>query len=159
VFVNFVGTLTNKFQVAPLTGGGSYSCAGLYGPVCGNPDPHWRHKLRITWSTPWNFDISGEWRYIGGVKLDTNQGNPLLNNTYFDAVDAHLPGVSYFDLTGNWRIKDGFTVRAGINNLFDKDPPIAALIATAGTVGNGNTYPGVYDTLGRTIFLGLTAKF
>ena len=25
--------------------------------------------------------------------------------------------------------------------------------------GNGNTYPGVYDALGRTIFFGTTLKF
>jgi outer membrane receptor protein involved in Fe transport len=56
-------------------------------------------------------------------------------------------------------VKDGFTVRAGVNNIFDKDPPIVANAADAGVVGNGNTYPGVYDALGRTFFVGLTAKF
>ena len=105
VSMSFLGTLTDTFVQQPVTGFGHYDCAGLYGPVCGNPDPHWKHKLRLTWSTPWNFDISGDWRYIGGVKLDTNQGNPLLANGYFDNVDAHMPGVSYFDLSGNWRVQ------------------------------------------------------
>jgi len=160
VSMNFVGTYVESFITQPLTGGPTYNCAGLYGPVCGNPDPHWRNKLRVTWSTPWNFDLSGQWRYVGGVKLDTNEGNTLLNNSpYFDEVDNHLAGVSYFDLTGTWRVKDGFVIRAGINNLFDRDPPLVADGACAAASCNGNTYPGVYDALGRTMFVGLTAKF
>ena len=51
-----------------------------------------------------------------------------------------------------------FTLRAGINNLFDKDPPAIAQ-GLLSSFGNGNTYPGVYDPLGRMIFVGLTAKF
>jgi len=91
--------------------------------------------------------------------LDTDEGNVLLKGAYYDQVDNHLAGVSYFDLTGNWRIKDGLTVRAGVNNVFDKDPPVVAGFACASVVCNGNTYPGVYDALGRAFFLGLTAKF
>jgi iron complex outermembrane recepter protein len=159
VSMNFLGTYTESFVDQPVTGGGTYNCAGLYGPVCGNPDPHWRHKMRITWTTPWNFDISGQWRYVGGVKLDTNEGNPLLANGYFDAVDGHLRGYNYFDMSGNWRVKDGLTVRAGVSNIFDTDPPIVATAACQTGVCNGNTYPGVYDALGREFFLALTAKF
>jgi iron complex outermembrane recepter protein len=166
VSMNFVGTYTESFINEPVSGltptpgtPQTYNCAGLYGPTCTNPDPHWRHKLRVTWMSPWNFDISGQWRYIGGTKLDFNQGNALLQNGYFDTADNHLPGVSYFDLSGNWRIKDGLTVRAGINNIFDKDPPLADTAACAAAYCNGNTYPGVYDALGRTMFIGLTAKF
>ena len=47
-----------------------------------------------------------------------------------------------------------------MNNLFDKQPPAQDSNnygATGG--GNGNTFPGTYDTLGRNIFLGLTADF
>ena len=159
VGINFVGTYTQNFIDQPVTGLAVYDCAGLYGPTCGNPDPHWRHKMRITWATPWNFDISGQWRYVGGVKLDSNEGNQLLNNGYVNIIDSHIAPVSYFDLSGNWRVKDGFTVRAGVNNILDKDPPIQGSVATQLPDGNGNTWPGVYDSLGRQFFVGLTAKF
>jgi len=160
VSMNFVGTYTESFITQPLTGGPTYNCAGLYGITCGNPDPHWRHKLRVTWMSPWNFDISGQWRYVGGVKLDLDESNLLLQEPgYFDQADNHLGGQSYFDLSGNWRVKDGLTVRAGVNNIFDKDPPLVGEEACAAAVCNGNTYPGVYDALGRTFFIGLTAKF
>jgi len=47
-------------------------------------------------------------------------------------------------------------VRLGINNVLDNDPQINASV---GTTGNGNTYPQVYDALGRYIFGGVTVKF
>jgi len=50
-----------------------------------------------------------------------------------------------------------------VNNAFDKDPPVvdANFLGIAGTAsfGNGNTFPGVYDAIGRTVFVGLTADF
>ena len=47
-------------------------------------------------------------------------------------------------------------MRAGINNLLDKDPPVVAS-DYAGT-GSGNVFPN-YDTLGREVFFGATLKF
>ncbi len=38
----------------------------------------------------------------------------------------------------------------GINNILDKDPPISSSV---GTTGNGNTYPQLYDALGRFVFI------
>jgi outer membrane receptor protein involved in Fe transport len=53
-------------------------------------------------------------------------------------------------------------MHAGVNNVFDKDPPIVdsnSFGISAPAFGNGNTYPQVYDSLGRTIFIGITADF
>jgi len=36
---------------------------------------------------------------------------------------------------------------------------VTQTIAGPSVNGNGNTFPGVYDYLGRNIFLGITAKF
>ena len=50
---------------------------------------------------------------------------------------------------------------AGVNNLLDKDPPLLSSGGlTSGITGplNGNTFPGVYDPLGRYIFVGGTLK-
>ena len=46
----------------------------------------------------------------------------------------------------------------GVNNLLDKDPPIIAS-GILSAFGNGNTFPGVYDALGRTVFAGATVTF
>jgi outer membrane receptor protein involved in Fe transport len=155
--LNMVGTWVRKYEVEELTGQGSYDCVGLYGAnKCGTPTPEWRHKLRGTWSTPWAFDMAVTWRYIDKVVLQNTSDNPLLKGTTND-VDRSLAAQNYLDVSASWQVTKGLTLSGGINNLLDKDPPITSQLATGG--GNGNTYPSVYDALGRKIFLGASYKF
>ncbi len=161
--INLIGTYTEKlFNVLPGLGG-SYDCAGLFGTTCGTPTPKWRHKMRVTWVTPWNLSLSAQWRHVAGTALDFNTSNPALHNPLApDIDDARIPAYNYFDLSGEWRIRDRMTLHAGVNNVFDKDPPIvdsSSFGISAPAFGNGNTYPQVYDSLGRTIFIGITADF
>ncbi len=156
------GTWTTDFNKTPLPGGPTYNCAGLYGKVCSltapltAPLPRWRHTARVSWKTPWNMEASLRWRYIGSADLDSNTSQPGLTNGAHDSFDATIPAINYFDLSGTWRIKDGLTLRAGVNNIFDKDPPIV----DSGLTGTGtpNTF-SIYDQLGRHVFVGLTAEF
>jgi outer membrane receptor protein involved in Fe transport len=72
---------------------------------------------------------------------------------------AHVPSYSYVDLTAAWTFDERTTLRAGITNVFDKEPPFVGGTA-ADTVSNGgNTFPGAYDALGRTFLLGVKVKF
>jgi outer membrane receptor protein involved in Fe transport len=45
-------------------------------------------------------------------------------------------------------------LRLGVNNIFDNDAPVNGL-----SLGNGNTFPQVYDALGRYLFAGFTIDF
>jgi outer membrane receptor protein involved in Fe transport len=180
---NFVGTyldtLLRESVPASLPGGGAASdldCAGYFGVVCFFPNPKWRHKLRVTWTTPWNLALSLNWRYLGSTRLDINE---CANDTAAtctgaranlaaygagvnDRRDARIKAYNYFDLAGTWTVRDGTTLRFGVNNLFDKDPPIVDtnnFAVSAPPFGNGNTFPSVYDSLGRTFFVGITADF
>lgn len=154
--VNFVGTFLKEFKIEEFAGLGEYDCAGLYGPTCGTPLPEWRHKLRATWETPWNVDVSLTWRHIDSVLLDRTSSNPLLTGNV-NPVDRELGAQNYLDLAGAWNVTKNFTLRGGINNLTDRDPPLSAQVGAG--FGNGNTYPQVYDALGRRVFVSLTAKF
>jgi outer membrane receptor protein involved in Fe transport len=100
--------------------------------------------------------LSANWRYIGGVKLETNTSDVTLTNGKTDTFEGKLPSASYFDLTGSWDIKPDISLRLGINNVTDKSPPLVSSLI-AGT-GSPNTYE-VYDLLGRVVFVGFTAKF
>ena len=53
----------------------------------------------------------------------------------------------------------GITTRLGVNNVLDKDPPILPTELLPPPFFNGNTYPQVYDTLGRYVFLNVTVDF
>ena len=74
----------------------------------------------------------------------------------FDPADATLPAVNYLDLSAAWRVNTILTVRAGVNNVLDQDPPFISQ-SIVGT-GAPNAYP-TYDLLGRQMFLSATAKF
>jgi len=153
---DFVGSYLIDAKTTPLPGEPTYDCAGLFGATCDGIYPKWRHTLRTTWRSPWKVDVSVAWRHIASVALETNSSDPTLNNGEFDAFNDKLGSRDYIDLTGVWRIRDQLSLRAGVTNVFDKDPPLVnSLVAGTGTP---NTYPA-YDMLGRRIFAALTATF
>lgn len=153
------GTYVRTYTVENLPGTGSYDCTGLYGATCGTPTPKWRHKLRTTWSTPFNFDLAVTWRYIDRLKNDMLDSNPQLKGDMDTQRDAYLASRSYFDLNGVYRFNRKLALSLGVNNLLDKDPPIASSSSVTGTYGNGNTFPQVYDSYGRFVYANLTYRF
>jgi len=149
--IGFIGTWLDHLISEPVPGLGSYDCAGLYGSTCGLA-PRWRSRLQSIWSSPWSWDFGATWRYFSSVAIDQSSSNPLLAGA-FDPKIGHLGTRSYLDLVAQWRITENLIVRGGVNNVFDRDPPITT------TGNNGNTYPQTYDALGRFLFLNVTAKF
>ena len=62
-----------------------------------------------------------------------------------------------FNLSGGFEFSKDFSMRLGVENLFDRDPPVVG--AQPGiTNGTGATNPSVYDVLGRRYFLSLKAR-
>jgi iron complex outermembrane recepter protein len=174
------GSITTAFNGAyllhdtttPYPGAGSFDCAGLFGDSCqnGSVNPHWRHNMRVTWDTPWNLLFSMQWRFIGPTSFDNNSTNPLLAGAeegpegpgapppYYDQYNARIPGYSYFDLTAVWHAMSNLELRAGVNNLLDKDPPLVPSGDITANAGASNSW-GAYDLLGRQLFVAFTAKF
>ena len=153
--VNFLGTLLQKFVTEPTPGLGTYDCTGYFGNTCGTPNPKWRHTARLTWTSPYDVSVSGSWRYFGGVKDEGTSTNPFLTGSTI-SPNGKFPAVNYFDLSVKYNILKNLSARVGIRNLFDKDPPLAV---TGAPFGNGNTYPVVYDALGRQLSLNVTVNF
>jgi iron complex outermembrane receptor protein len=139
-----------------LPGLGTYDCTGLFGSKCQTVNPDWRHTFRLTWNTPWNILASLQWRYIGQVSLDTNTSQPIITNHKHNAFNATLPDESYLDLAAAWRVNSNVTIRGGINNILDQDPPLVS--ADISGTGTPNSYP-TYDLLGREFFLSATLKY
>jgi outer membrane receptor protein involved in Fe transport len=152
------GSWLKSYQVEEIPGDGSYDCAGLYNGagVCGQPRPTWRHKLRVNWATPWQLDLAATWRYFKGTDIETSSDQELLKGS-FNPVEQHLSSISYLDLAAVYNITKKISLTAGINNLLDKDPPLTSKYGTG--AGNGNTFPSMYDAMGRKIFLNATVRF
>ena len=152
---DYVGTYLAELEVKPLptsTGDEIFDCAGVYGGRCKSnldtgSNPEYRHRLSTTWTAD-KYSLTGTWRHLGSVEKDGGDDGGA--DGTFDAID-------YFDLSGSYQARENLTLRLGVNNLFDQDPPLSASVGTG--VGNGNTFPTVYDAMGRYVFLGFTADF
>jgi len=96
---------------------------------------------------------------VGGVKL-------AALDPKFNMTDNVSPGYTklrpqgYFDLSTLVRVRKGTDLRLGVNNLFDRQPPLVVGNTAAGDGPfNSNTYPEWYDVLGRYIFASVAVAF
>ncbi|WP_294250925.1 TonB-dependent receptor [uncultured Sphingomonas sp.] len=166
-----IGTYLDSFRINNgLTE--SYDCAGYYGVTCSNlsgtpsaPNPKWRHKARLSYTSQAGIGASLQWRYIDPVKVDLSSNDKTLAGTYYN-FGSRLGAQSYFDLALTFAPTKRYTLRLGVNNLLDREPPLVSSGAGDGSGSacptgpcNGNTYPAVYDSLGRYIFAGATINF
>ncbi len=155
------GNWLQHHEETPYRSAPGYDCAGLFGNTClnGSVNPKWRHNLRLTWELPRGPQLSAQWRFIGRTEFDNNSSQPLLENAEegaYDSVIGHIPSYSYLDLTMLGQISKHIQWRAGITNVFDRDPPLIPG-EVSGQAGELHTF-AVYDLLGRNVFLGLRAN-
>jgi outer membrane receptor protein involved in Fe transport len=71
----------------------------------------------------------------------------------------HIPAVSYFDFTTRFNVNEHFDLTLTVNNILDKKPPIVGNTAGSTSANSGNTFPALYDPLGRRITAGARIKF
>ncbi|WP_223469163.1 TonB-dependent receptor domain-containing protein [Massilia soli] len=154
------GTWVDKYTVENVPGLGEYDCKGLFGQTCGTSTPEWRHKLRGTWITPWDLSVSATWRHFDSVAQERLSGQELLGTGAVAAVEKQLGARDYLDLNAAYNLTKKMTLSFGVNNVLDRDPPLASgnAIPAAGSA-NANTFPQVYDSMGRFVYMNLTARF
>lgn len=94
-----------------------------------------------------NWDASYQARYIAGMDSTVCVENPS------ECYAPDTPSMVYHDVSGRYFLENGVTVSAGVNNLFDKEPPYYT--------GNNdsNTDPYTYDVVGRYFFVKANVKF
>jgi iron complex outermembrane receptor protein len=165
--LSFLGTYLRHYKVnnglSP-----TYDCAGFYGSTCsGNvsrgsnsPMPKWRHTMRATLQMPFGLGVSVNWRHVGPVRFEHESTDAVLNGPDI-TLNSHVKAQEYFDLAATYTLLDSVNLRAGVNNVFDRNPPI--IVTTQGACSAsgcaGNTYPGTWDYLGRFIYAGVTVDF
>jgi iron complex outermembrane recepter protein len=98
-----------------------------------------------------------QWRYFSATRRDTLSSDTDLATATTRPADRRIAAQNYIDLTMTARIGDHYNFRIGVNNIFDREPPIATQLPAG--FGSGNTYPQVYDAMGRYIFAGVTLDF
>lgn len=126
-------------------------CNGNYSTSC-DPLAKTRWVQRTTWSKD-AYSVSLLWRHIGKTSIE-----PVERDSVFEAFRS-IDSQNYFDLFGSYTLNDTYTFSASVDNVFDEEPPVVGNEAGDTSSNSGNTFPSLYDTLGRVYRFGFTAKF
>ncbi len=98
------------------------------------------------------------WQHMPGVVSASAVTNPTNANNPFPTGSYDL-----FDLTGTFKVTSAYILRAGVENLLDRQPEISGatpgIPGTLPSSGQGITYAGNYDVIGRRFYVGLKARF
>jgi iron complex outermembrane recepter protein len=121
------------------------NCKGRYGFRCSSDAvslvaADFRHRATFTWdSEPLTVQLG--WKRIGAVQ-DSTVGSVgfIKSQDYFDLNIAIRPPIK------------GAVLTVGVDNLFDKKPPLPV------NPGAFNTFPDTYDVLGRSFGISLTVR-
>lgn len=141
--LNFLGTIYNRNTFTPVNGVNNViECAGNFGLNC-TPQSKFQSQSRLTWMDG-GLTTNLRWRYLGPVNDD---------NVAVRTVER-IGGYSLFDLSFAYDISDNVAITAGVNNLLNKAPPLLG-----SNQEQSNTFPGVYDVLGRDYFISVGFRF
>lgn len=139
-------------RIAP-SGGVPVDVAGEVGGRNAGGMPDFKATLSANYDTDrWGAFVQS--RYINGGVYDVTFGPQDLSNK-----DNNIGAVVYVDMSVKYKI-DGLIgskteIYAGVDNVFDRTPPIAP----ADFISNSATNASVYDVIGRKLYVGIRANF
>jgi outer membrane receptor protein involved in Fe transport len=102
-----------------------------------------------------------DYKLFGSLSYMWDNGSIGLRGRYLPAIDPSVnaqPGTlgpiahTEFSLFGRYSVNDAVELRAGIDNLFNARPEIVGATPLSSNSGSTNQ---VYDTMGRSYYLGL----
>jgi outer membrane receptor protein involved in Fe transport len=142
--------------VAPVDFAGTLGGNGINGLNGG----FYRWKLFNTFSYAVGpATISLQWQHLPSIRSATYALNQK-------TTVRGAPAYDVFNLSGNVKVTKDASIRLGVDNLFDKAPPLTEVnsLPPAGTVAGGavgGSAAGnlMYDILGRRYYIGATFKF
>ncbi|MFN3990583.1 MAG: TonB-dependent receptor domain-containing protein [Erythrobacter sp.] len=160
-------SMRNRFQSGPASF--IRECQGFFSVDCdGVMLPDWAANLRTT-LTYKGFDASLLWRYISGFDVEPRTVPNTLQPGVVGSFGATNPNrvvgayrsidsYNWFDLNLGFNVTNDIRVAALIENLFDRKPPEVGSTIGSTAFNTGNTFPSVYDALGRrfSVTIGLS---
>ncbi|HEV2593673.1 MAG TPA: TonB-dependent receptor [Sphingomicrobium sp.] len=182
-------THSQKFQATPTSDNrecvGFYSAN--CGFPAGQLLPKYTANTRATLSFG-RIDLSVLWRYVGqmayegtasdflargftagnrflfkGLVTSGPSTSPFVNGAGTlngQTVDFnHIPAFNYFDFATRFNVNGHLDLTFTVTNLLDKKPPIVGNTAGSTAANSGDTFPALYDPLGRRFTVGARIKF
>jgi iron complex outermembrane receptor protein len=136
--VNLDGTYVLQYKFQREKGGQFIDALGKY--VDFAPVFRWQHVLSANWSSgPWSAIVSQ--RFKTGY-TDQDEVNKVGSYTLHDVSVSYAP------------VKD-MLLTFGINNIFDRDPPLTGQVTTF----QRGFDPRFTDPIGRSVLLRMSYKF
>jgi outer membrane receptor protein involved in Fe transport len=142
----YTGAVVTSYSIQKNPVLNPIDCKGSYGFTCSSDAvslvaPDYRHRAAATWEGDMTTAQLG-WTRIGKVRDSTAGSSGTISaQDYFELNFSVKPGVQ------------GLTVNFGIDNLFDRKPPLPV------NPGTFNTFADTYNVLGRTFGLSMTYKY
>lgn len=115
--------------------------------------PLWKAVLNLGWEIG-QFEFNWQARYIDGM---TVVNDDALGTEVTTSLIPTTPSIDYHRLTARWSPTEKMDILVGVDNVFDKDPPLYADDSQAGQ--QANTEPSTFDILGRRYFVNATVRF
>ncbi|WP_135212290.1 TonB-dependent receptor domain-containing protein [Vitreimonas flagellata] len=137
--LNWIGSWLEESTNQPLPGGQWIDTTGTIANTVASAAPEWKWTGTLSYAVG-PFSVAGRMQWIDEMQN-------------FNVASQQIPQTTYYDLLGNWDVTDYLTLRAGVNNVTNEEPPVY----TTGV--QANTDPATYDVVGRRFFVGLRARF
>lgn len=157
-------TYTSSAKVTAASRAEANNVVGQAVGAFGAPTWRWRGNAQINW-TQGDFGLTYGLRYLhsivepcGSDALLFDAGiatRQLCSNPNFDDLAEgfnNVGSVTYHDISGSWEAPWNGTVRAGVRNLFRKDPPFML-------TPFANSFDQAYDIPGRNYWVSYQQRF
>ncbi len=168
----FLGNYVLEYFQAPVPGAVEFTCEGLINPDCGALQEiraitslnyfrdFYSFNLRVRYFGPLEYKDSDGTILFTDRLLFSNGGAPFvplttaLPNPFRPTSAGGIGSYTYFDLSATATLFGNTNITLGVNNIFDKEPPLVGVDNAL----NANA-PGGYDQLGRFVFANFDVKF
>ena len=157
--LNIQGTYLLSFKAAELPVDPMVEYAGTQGPnSSGLNGNNYRYRLftNLSYSVG-RATVGLQWQHLPSIEDATEALRPT--------TTLGAPSYNIFHLNGTYSLTDDVNLRFGVDNLFNKAPPLVGTnpantnpLGTGNLIG-GNLGTGFYDDNGRRFYLGANVRF
>lgn len=185
--LNVNGTWLDYYHFQATPNSINRDCTGYYSTNCTNPRSKWKWNTRLGFESG-PFMVSVLWSHLSAVSLEPYNAtaitplttpqpggpNPALTGTatvvlggvtytvptagiqpQFRSIAAH----DYFDLAIRFDASENLQLTVTVDNLLDQGMPNVGSGVGGTSFNNGNTFPTLYDPIGRAYTVGVRLKF
>lgn len=154
-YANIVFNYLSKYEVQNNPGGKIFDYADSIGSPISAPPYGAQFRWKLYSRFGYDFGPGGlelGWRHLPSVRNVALVSNPVSTALATKAYDL-------FDLSGHVTVNSRIQVRGGIDNLFDRNPPVVGATPGVTNAAGVTDIAGSYDVIGRRFYIGAQVKF